>query len=232
MESQSSIEAIPPDVKLPLSQTPSAPAQKLGRISTQAKILLFCGLTGSAILLFGFMIIKGYQLNRSPNIVFISPTPTAILTSPQESEESSFEANSRETIDDLFLKVALKYPGFGGMYIDDSNDLLYVYLKSGELDEVVTELHTVFGKDRLPQKAQVLQGTYGFLELKKWYDQFVPYALQIPGVITTDIDEAKNRINIGVESPEAKVAVEKKLTEFTIPKGAINIVQEGAIKFY
>lgn len=65
------------------------------------------------------------------------------------------EEREFRSIDDLFEKVAIKYPGFGGMFVDEQKDVVYVYLKGGELDAVVTEIKTVFGRD-LPKNAIAL----------------------------------------------------------------------------
>jgi hypothetical protein len=55
--------------------------------------------------------------------------------------------NGVETIGDLFLKVAKKHPEFGGMFVDEEKDTIYVFLLDGDLDAVVKELKKVLGEE-------------------------------------------------------------------------------------
>ena len=85
-------------------------------------------------------------------------------------------------------------------------------------------LKVVFGGTYLPQsKVQVLPAKFGFLELKKWHDQLAMQVLEIPGLVLTDIDDATNRLLIGVESSEARDLVEQEAAALDIPRQAVEI---------
>src|SRR5678815_2519074 len=104
------------------------------------------------------------------------------------------------TFDDLQNRVAQRAPAFGGFFVDPATGSLNVYswnrTPTGVL-EVEGALRAVFG-DALPQgKIQVLPGQYGFQELKRWHDS-LNAVLSMPGVVLTDIDDAKNRLQVGV----------------------------------
>jgi PA-IL-like protein len=129
-----------------------------------------------------------------------------------------------KTIDDLFVEVARKHPGFGEMYIDEEKDTIYVFLLNGDLNAVVNELKRALGERSLPEsKAQALSAKYSFLQLKQWHDHMAEHLFQIPEVTMTDIGDAKNRLLVGVENQEAGAEVEKQLKELDIPDGAVNI---------
>jgi hypothetical protein len=102
------------------------------------------------------------------------------------------------TVDDKFAKVAKKHPSFGGTFIDEEKDTIYVFLTDGDLNEVVQELKRVFGEETLPQsKAQALEAKYTFLQLKQWHDRLAPHVFRIPGVTWTDVDDGENRVTVG-----------------------------------
>jgi hypothetical protein len=66
------------------------------------------------------------------------------------------------TVNDLFAEVGKRVPAFGGMFVDEERDTLYVYMAPGqpgdmtELDRAITD---VFGSDRPPEHhLEVLAG--------------------------------------------------------------------------
>jgi hypothetical protein len=156
-----------------------------------------------------------------------TPQPTAIA-SPSSDQVGSSEV---KTIDDLFATVANQHSGFGGMYIDEEQDTIYVFLLNGDLNGVVKELKKVLGEQSLPQrKAQALPATYSFLQLKEWHDHMAQQVFQIPEVTLTDVDDAKNRLLVGVETPEARAPVEKQLQALNIPNEAVTMEVTGPIE--
>ena len=139
-----------------------------------------------------------------------------------------------ETIDDQFATVARRHPGFGGMYVDEEKDTLYVYLVDGSpatAQEIGAALGGVFGSEHLAQgSVQVLPARFSFLELKQWHDQMAVHVLGLPGVALTDIDDAKNRLLVGVGNSQARTLVEQTLVALGIPAEAVNIVETGPIE--
>ena len=64
----------------------------------------------------------------------------------------------------------------------------------------------------------------------RWRDSIAPRVLGLPGVVLIGIDEAKNRLLIGVEDSEAWDLigrVQQQLAELNIPFEAVNIVEIG-----
>jgi hypothetical protein len=132
------------------------------------------------------------------------------------------------TVDDQLAGVARRWPAFGGIFVDEERDVLYVYSwdqsagAAAAAEEAVTAL---FGNDRPAGRIQVLPAQYRFHELKEWHDRLTPDVLTVPGVVMTDIDERSNRLTVGVESLEVKGAVEDRLFQLVVPAEAVNIVE-------
>ncbi|MEM4722135.1 MAG: hypothetical protein QXT73_08765 [Candidatus Methanomethylicaceae archaeon] len=109
----------------------------------------------------------------------------------------------RQTVDDLFAEVARRVPAFGGMFLSDDEQVLQVYLtdlRPQVIAAAQAAIAAVFGVQRFQRSVMhVIQGQYSFLQLKNWYDIMAAVVLGIPGVTLTDIDDARNRLTIGVE---------------------------------
>lgn len=135
-----------------------------------------------------------------------------------------------QTMDDLLLEVAKRVPEFGGMFIDQSGRLV-VYLldltKSAAAEEAIA---AVFGPQFIPPGGiRGLQGQYSFLQLKEWYDR-IGTVFQISGVVLTDIAEAKNRLEVGLEQTDKRGLVEQELSKLGIPLEAVLIEETGPIR--
>jgi hypothetical protein len=158
-------------------------------------------------------------------ILLIAP-PRAIAQEPSD------QSSPTTTIDDLFAEVGTRVPAFGGLFVDDAQDTLYVYMVPGQagdaagLDQALTD---VLGEQRPPQTHLVtLVGQYTFRQLKAWDDRMTPQVLAIPGTVLTDIDDARNRLTIGIENWDLLAAVEIKLAALDIPREAVDIEQMPA----
>jgi hypothetical protein len=84
----------------------------------------------------------------------------------------------------------------------------------------------------LPQnKAKALPAKYSFLQLIRWHNRLGREILGLSGVTMTDVDDAENRLLVGVENSKARAWVEKEVEALDIPDEAVNIVKTGPITF-
>lgn len=135
-----------------------------------------------------------------------------------------------QTIDDIYAQMALEVPGFAGMRLGPDGETIQVFFKgasadaepSADLRRAVDGFFQAAG-DLPPEKIEVLPAQYDFLQLRQWYDRMRDAVWSVPGVVFTDIDEVKNRLDIGVETEEAAELVEKRLRELGIPREAVDI---------
>lgn len=142
------------------------------------------------------------------------------------------DERNEPTLDDLFAEVAGRVPAFGGMFIGPDKRL-HVYLLDAQQGAAAeAALIAVFGRERLGQGGiQVLQGRYGFLQLKDWHDRHRAVTLAIPGVVMTGIAESNNRLKIGVEHSALFNRVEQELINLGVPLEAVKLVETKPVKF-
>jgi hypothetical protein len=178
----------------------------------------------------GCMSINKSGLNQNE-----APQPIEPIERPIIEPFEPKELTSLKTLDDLFAAIAKQVPAFGGMFIDEQDNLA-IYLTDLSPSVVIAAeaaIRDVFGADEhlLQRSMRMLQGQYGFLQLKAWYDRMAPKVLALPGVVLTDIDEAKNRLAIGMETLGIQSQVESLLARLGIPLEAVNIEETKPVEF-
>jgi hypothetical protein len=155
----------------------------------------------------------------------LRPGATAFATQPQ------YQGTGRmEHYDDLLIRVEQQVPGFGGMFVDREGRLAVYLLDKSQLGAARAAIEAVFGADAVPAAGvRALQGRYAVSQLKAWSD-IAAGLLELPGVTTVDLDEAGNRVAIGVEDKSRTRAVERALSATTIPRPAVTIQVTGSIR--
>ena len=159
----------------------------------------------------------------------LTPGPDAgdLETLPSQAIKDQKE----KTLDDQLAEVAERVPAFGGMFFDEANNLCVYLLDATQEKAAEAAIAALFGADYIPPSGlRVLKGQYGFSQLKQWHDHMTGPVLAIPGVILTDIEEAKNRLKIGIEKRAITSQVEKKLVQLKIPRKAVIIEETQPIK--
>lgn len=143
--------------------------------------------------------------------------------------------NNSATLDALFASVASQVPAFGGMFVDEEQGAIFIYLSEQSpavVAAVEKALRALFGPQLPPQaRIQVLQGTYSFLQLMDWHER-IQDVLRLPGVVLTDIDDTTNRLTVGVEDLQAKVKVERRLARLGVPREAVIFEQVPPFVFH
>lgn len=136
--------------------------------------------------------------------------------------------NGPKTLDDLFAELAARVPAFGGMFLD--GDILKVYLAGvAPMAAVEGAIAAVFGRERIPRGGiQVLQGQFGFLQLRNWHNRLGPL-FGIAGVVFTDVDEGINRLKIGVTDYDLVAPIQQEALGLGVPLDALVIVQTEPI---
>lgn len=165
-----------------------------------------------------------------PNLVVALMTLIggAAMNSGELAFAQTSSPQSVQTLDDQFSAVAKQVPEFGGMFLSDDQATLYVYLTNPARDKIAAvraAIVNVFGDKVVPKNGiSARRGSFGFEQLREWYRAMVGPVLRAPGVTMTDIDEAKNRLSIGVQKESDKAAVGRLLEAAKIPTGAVNFL--------
>jgi hypothetical protein len=148
----------------------------------------------------------------------LRPGTTVVVTQPRYQETGRMER-----YDDLLVRVERQVPGFGGMFVDRQGRLAVYLLDKAQLGAARAAIEAVFGVDSVPAGGvRALQGQYVVSQLKAW-SEMAAAVLELPGVTAVDLDEAINRVAIGVEHKSRTRAVERALSAIAIPRQAVTI---------
>lgn len=139
------------------------------------------------------------------------------------------------SIHDVFAAIGERVPAFGGMFIDEDQDTLYVYVvpgEAGDLAQLQQSIDDFFPSDqRRQQRMVMLEAKYTFLQLKSWERQINSRIFSLSGVIDSGIADRRNRFEIGVESAATLSTVESDLLILGVPLGAVNVTVTSPVGF-
>ncbi len=116
------------------------------------------------------------------------------------------------------------------MYIDKDGRLA-VYLKDpAQLSAARAAIESVFGRAAIPAAgAHAVAGQYTMSELAAWTRR-ANRLLSLPGVVFVDLDEARNRVAVGVDDDSRSQSVQKMLASLDIPRAAVIVETTEPIK--
>src|SRR3954447_3341886 len=126
------------------------------------------------------------------------------------------------TLDERFALVAKRVPEFGGAYLGKDQRTLWVYVtaqRPGMVAELRRALRQPLPGVEVPATIRLRKGDFTFDQLKRWKDS-ARGVLATPGVTMTDIDDATNRLTIGVSTQQPRSRVVQELGAREIPPAA------------
>jgi len=140
---------------------------------------------------------------------------------------SAYAQSEKKSVDETFVDIDSKVPGFGGLYVDGNQMKIYL-TDTSKKDKAIKEISSI---KKIPKGGfEVIQGKYRFSDLKKWKDD-AGILFDIPGLVYVDADEEKNRLSIGVDNIDLSTEVEQRLIQAGIPKDAIVVVKTDPIEY-
>lgn len=136
-----------------------------------------------------------------------------------------------KTMDDVLMEVARLVPAFGGLFLNEGEETLYVYaLPNADQAALQKAVAAVLGPDAIPARGiKVLPATYPMAQLFQWYLAIHQKLLPFEGVTAVDLQEALNRIWIGVETPSIQSRLEAEFARIGIPREAVVIEVTGPV---
>ena len=122
--------------------------------------------------------------------------------------------------DDEQLALGSRIPGFGGAFVD-AGGALHVYVLDPAAGGAAVD-------KALGAPANLHRGDFTFERLLAWKRALGPL-LGVPGVLTLDADEARNRVTVGIArgiAAEDRERLDAVLAERGVPSGAV-VFREG-----
>ncbi len=134
-----------------------------------------------------------------------------------------------------FFALNAEIPGFGG-YAYDADGNLVAFVKDlkdagraeARLQGRLQEFQGRSGGHRKDGRVQVRQGRFSFPELAAWRDVLSDSVLgAVPGVVSVDADEARNRVAVGVTGDGPRGEVMRRLARWRIPGDGVVVELAG-----
>jgi hypothetical protein len=128
--------------------------------------------------------------------------------------------------------LARAVPGFGGLFLDETGAPT-VYLT--DPGQGLAAQRAIIGIARehgfAASALRVRKGEFSYAQLDSWFGRATPHVLAERGVVYADLDEASNRVTIGVESAEAGGRARSLLKRLGVPDRAILIRATRPVEF-
>ena len=157
--------------------------------------------------------------------IMTDPIVASMVSSALPAEPAVLEALKNISKDPM-ARIAERVPGFGGAFRDSDQNIVYIYLQDASMKaEAERALTEEFGPDFLAgREVRVLEGDYSMDHLDAWYRTLSGAVSQVPGIVYTDLDEGKNRIEIGMYPRRwGREEMEAALATVDVPRGAVVI---------
>lgn len=160
------------------------------------------------------------------------------ISAPAADVLTSASAEERNTIDYEYARIAVEeVPGFGGYFVDRQG-VPQAFLKDpANRGRAVEALGRFLDRvsPRLAAKPDLTRinarvGQYDFAELLGWLEPLQGAVFQIEGVQSTDIDETRNRLVVGVLTPSARAGVLRTLAKLPVPREAVIVEIEAPLR--
>src|SRR5881409_2239841 len=125
--------------------------------------------------------------------------------------------------------LARVIPGFGGFYLDAGVPTVYLLdpAARGAAESALARAPRGF----MPAQIRVLHAQYDYRDLDRWFQRISDKAFSTPGVVYTDLDEAANRVAVGVEHAAAAASVRGLAARLGIPAQALIVRETEPIHF-
>lgn len=135
-------------------------------------------------------------------LAFLALAGSASSLPPMSGDEGQVRS-----VDDELIRMGRQIPGFGGLFYDaEGRPSVYLLEPEGPGAAAVKTL----GDD-----VRILRGDYEFERLVNWRIALRPL-LALPGVVSLDADEARNRVVIGVDGASRTKSLDRDRLELAL----------------
>jgi hypothetical protein len=121
-------------------------------------------------------------------------------------------------------RLAGTVEGFGGLYFDQRGALTVYLTDVAEAPLARQSLALVaLQNGHSANDIVIRQAAHKYENLKKWYDASWAEALDVPGAVFSDLDEANNRLLFGVQDAASEKEVRKALKRMGVPDDMVAV---------
>lgn len=122
--------------------------------------------------------------------------------------------------------------GFGGFYLDASGVPTVRLTDPGQRAAAARALGPWLAAEGLDAAGlKVVAAQFTYAQLDAWFASASTAAMALPGAVFADLDEAGNRLRIGVENAAAAAGVRAALTARGVPSSAVVVEQTPSIRY-
>ncbi len=151
---------------------------------------------------------------------------------PREPDPSAATTVASQEPGDEQAALARVVPGFGGLFLDETGAPTVYLTDPGQR---LTAQRAIVGMAREhgfdASALRVRKGDFTWRQLDGWFGPASRNALAERGVIYADLDEASNRVTIGVENADAGGRARAVLHRLGVPDRAVLIRETPPIEF-
>jgi len=149
----------------------------------------------------------------------------------QPSLDPSLQPTAQQPSAEDPVALARGVRGFGGFFVDRQGAPTVYLTNPGErvsAERALAPFFAAHGMDAA--RLRVLPADFEYARLESWFDQASPEALAVSGAVFADLDEASNRLRIGVAHGAAEAEVRRGLAALRIPAAAVIVEQAAPIR--
>jgi hypothetical protein len=127
--------------------------------------------------------------------------------------------------------LARVVPGFGGLFLDDTGAPTVYLTDPGQRGAAQRALAGLAREHGFATAAlRVRQGRFTYAQLAGWFGQAGRSALGERGVVYADLDEAANRVTLGVENADAGRRARALLQRLGVPDAAVLVRETRPVR--
>lgn len=167
-------------------------------------------------------------------------SPTDYDPEPTSSGEAlvplkTAEEDEGRPLESLFAQIGQQVKSFAGFHYDEEGNMVALLTDLSEESRLVEVLKPILEKrdlsarERSTGRIVVKKADFPYLELSSYRQRTVGSLLRIQGIEWLDLDEAQNRIVLGLSSDRAKAEVGKVLKEQRVPERAVLFEESGRV---
>lgn len=126
-------------------------------------------------------------------------------------------------------ELARAVPGFGGLYLE-ADGTPTVWLRNSNARVATPAIEAFLRREGVDaSNLRIRAADFEWQELEGWFDAAAHALFEVPGVVFVDLDEARNRVTIGVQTTSVTGRARATLAGLRVPDDALNFVQSAPI---